>query len=81
MILTEYDEEKHIKNVKQESWEEGKIEGKIEGIAKGENRLIELMNILISAEKYDDIRKAMTDPEYRRELYVRYGIKCEIFIK
>ena len=71
MILTEYDEKKHIKNEKQESWEEGKIEG----IAKGENRLVELMNILISAEKYDDIRKAMTDPEYRRELYVQYGIK------
>ena len=77
MILTEYDEKKHIKNEKQESWEEGKLEG----IAKGENRLVELMNILISAEKYDDIRKAMTDPEYRRELYVQYGIKCEIFIK
>ncbi len=27
MILTEYDEKKHIKNEKQESWEEGKIEG------------------------------------------------------
>ncbi len=67
MILTEYDEKKHIKNEKQESWEEGKLEG--------ESLFAKLVNKLISAGKNDDILKATTDPEYRQKLYVQYGIK------
>ena len=29
MILTEYDEQKHIKNEKEISWEEGRMEGEV----------------------------------------------------
>ncbi len=71
MILSEYDEKKHIKNEKQISWEEGRIEGKIEG----ENLLARLINKLLSVGKGNDIPKVTTDQKYRQELYDQYGIK------
>ncbi len=79
MILSEYDEKKHIKNEKQISWEEGriegKIEGKIEGRIEGENLLARLINKLLSVGKGNDIPKVTTDQKYRQELYDQYGIK------
>ena len=35
MLLTEYDEKKHMKMVRADAYEDGKIDGKAEGIAVG----------------------------------------------
>ena len=35
MLLTEYDEKKHMKMVRRDAYEDGKIDGKAEGIAVG----------------------------------------------
>ena len=75
MVLSEYDEKKHIKNEKQISWEEGRIEGEIKGRIEGENLLARLINKLLSVGKGDEALKATTDQKYRHELYAQYGIK------
>ena len=67
MVLTEYDEKKHIKKEKQLSWEEGRLEG--------ESLLAKLINKLLALGKNEDIPKVTTDVKYRNELYAQYGIK------
>ena len=60
MLFTEYDEEKHLRNVHKEGYDEGYDDG-INNINALYNRLIELGRI-------DDVKKALNDPIYRMTL-------------
>lgn len=57
MSIYEYDEEKHLAQVREEGREEG------------EERLGKLMMVLLASGRNIDAQKAATDADYRRELY------------
>ena len=62
MLLTEYDEQAHIKNEKEISFEEG------------EETLAALIQHLLAAGRMDDVKRVTTDAQYRRELYKEFGL-------
>ena len=69
MSIFEYDEEKHMRSERKE-WREI---GREEGLAEGENRVVQLMQKLMDAGKTEEIKRALSDPAYREQLYQEYG--------
>ncbi|MDE6212103.1 MAG: hypothetical protein K2M70_01310 [Lachnospiraceae bacterium] len=69
MSIFEYDEEKHMRSERKE-WREI---GREEGLAEGENRVVQLMQKLMDASKTEEIKRALSDPAYREQLYQEYG--------
>lgn len=61
VCIFEYNEELHLKTIKEEGVEEG--------IEIGENRFAELLKYLNSAGRQEDLNRAISDPDYRQELY------------
>lgn len=57
MSIYEYDEEKHLAQVREEGREEG------------EERLGKLMMVLLASGRNIDAQKVAADADYRRELY------------
>ena len=49
-------------------------EGIQQGISKGENRLNELMDRLVSMNRIDDIKRCTKDTEYRNKLYREFKL-------
>ena len=74
MILTEYDEQAHIKSEKEISYEEGKAEGREEGRAEGEDTLAKLIQLLQTDGRVEDINRVLFDKEYRKQLKQEYNI-------
>ena len=62
MLLTEFDEERYERTLRQDAFEEG------------EERLNKLNKILLSEGRTEDILKAMDDKEYRRQLMKEFGL-------
>lgn len=60
MSIFEYDEEKHMRSEREEGREEGREEA------------FELMQKLIEAERSEDMKHALSDREYREQLYREY---------
>ncbi|MDE6739548.1 MAG: hypothetical protein K2K07_10680 [Lachnospiraceae bacterium] len=60
MSIFEYDEERHMRSVHEE------------GRAEGENRVVQLMQRLIDAGRMEEMKRALSDREYREELYREY---------
>ena len=60
MSIFEYDEEKHMRSVH----EEGRVEG--------ENRVVQLMQKLIDAGRMEEMKRAISDREYREKLHREY---------
>ena len=87
MLLTEYDEERHIENErriaadeaytwgKEAGLAEGKKAGLAEGKEAGEELFGELTNLLLKASRIEDLQRATEDREYRQKLYQEYGLK------
>jgi hypothetical protein len=44
------------------------------GISQGENKLAQLINLLIADNRQEDIAKVTTDEAVRKEMYKKYGI-------
>lgn len=57
--IYEYDEEKHMKAVREE----------------GEEKMSKLVQKLIGDRKEEDLQRALSDREYRKKLYCEYGIE------
>ena len=82
MVLTEYDEERHIANEKKISLEEGlrigREEGlrvgRDEGLKAGEQRMNELYRCMLADKRYADLERAASDTDYREQLFKEYGI-------
>ncbi len=70
MLVAEYSYEEDIR-VKQE---EARIEGIEQGIERGEDRISELIRILIAEGQYDKLAKVSENREYRSKLLKQYGI-------
>ena len=87
MLLTEYDEERHIENErriaadeaytwgKEAGLAEGKEAGLAEGKEAGEELFGELTNLLLKVSRIEDLQRATEDREYRQKLYQEYGLK------
>ncbi len=72
MLLTEYDEELHIKNEKSISFEEGKEQGIEQGIEQGVQLINELYAWLSKCGRNEDITKAIANPAFLKELLNEY---------
>lgn len=74
MSIFEYNEEKHMKSEREEWREIGREEGHTEGRIEGENRAIRLMQYLTDSDKTEELKRALTDQEYREQLYQKYDL-------
>lgn len=76
MSIFEYDEEKHIKNEREEWREVGREEGREEGFTIGReegcNSLAFMLKSLLDAGKTEEIQRSLSDSAYREELYQKY---------
>ncbi len=63
--IFEYDEEKHIQSERKEWREIGREEG--------ENKVLQLMQKLMEAGKTGEMKRALSDPAFREQLYREYG--------
>ena len=70
VILTEYDEQKHIASEKEASWEEGREEG----LKSERGRYSQLVLRLAEDNRTDLIVKAAADQELLKKLYQEYGL-------
>ena len=81
MILTEYDEQKHIENEKKWSFEEGERIGRKAGERlgreTGKNLVNELNQRLIEDGRMEDLKRACQETEYQKELLKEYGFNEE----
>ena len=73
--IYEYDEERHMKTVRQEGREEGRQEGRQEGRKEGEDKTVQLFQKLMDDKRDEDLKRALSDQEYRKKLYREYGIE------
>ena len=68
MILSEYNEELHLKTLYEDGLKQGKMEGRIEGKLEGkteaQNNISALLRQLFQANRMDDVKKAAEDPAY-----------------
>lgn len=62
MLFTEYDEQEHMACVKEEGWEEG------------QNRVNQLIRLLIRESRSGEIEKAVTDPVYQDQLFQEFSL-------
>ncbi len=57
---------------------EGKVEGRAEGLSEGrvegENRFAKLVQMLIDEGRSEELRRAVSDQNYRKNLYAEVGI-------
>jgi flagellar biosynthesis/type III secretory pathway protein FliH len=82
MILSEYNEELHLKNEREIAREEGIRLGKEAGrkagleagILRGENRLNTMYQHLIHDNRFDDLKRIPTDRVFQEKLMVEYNI-------
>ncbi len=78
MVLTEYDEQAHIKNEREIAHEEGRRvgheEGRRVGHEEGEERVLRLMKLLVETERASEISRVTVDEEYRKQLYEEFQI-------
>ena len=57
-----------------ENREIGREEGRAEGLVEGTQRMAILINQLIEANRYDEVKRTTTDTEYREKLFKEFGI-------
>ena len=69
VCIFEYNEELHLKSVKEEGIQEGIEIGKSQGIEIGERQLAELLKCLNAAGRQEDIIRVISDLGYRKKLY------------
>ena len=70
MSIFEYNEEKHMKSEREEWHAKGHAEGRIEG----KDRAIRLMQYLTDSDKTEELKRALSDQEYREQLYRKYNL-------
>lgn len=78
LLIAEYDYNTDIEVQREEAFGQGeakgRADGKAEGKAEGMNLLNSLMKLLIRDNRYDDLKRAVEDPDYQKELIKEYGI-------
>lgn len=77
MVLRSYMDEKYIRAMKKEGFEEGIEEGIEEGRKRGVELINELNLRLIRDERLEDLKRASRDTEFQRILLREYGLVDE----
>lgn len=84
MILSEYDEELHLKDTYNCGFADGKAAGLAEGLAEGlakgriESQNFALLTAqLINDSRINDLKRAADDESFRRTLFREYKIETE----
>ena len=68
--IFEYDEEKHMRQIKEESREEGRKEGEAYTL----ERVNHLIRLLASQSRTEDIVRAASDREWQEKLFKEFGL-------
>ena len=66
MLLTEFDEERYERTLRQDAFEEG--------IEVEKKRLNKLNEILLSEGRIEDLRKSTVNQEYQNQLMKEFGL-------
>ena len=66
MLFTEYDEQEHMAFLKEEGLEEG--------MKEGENRVNQLIRLLIENGRSSEIEKAVTSHDFQESLFQEFGL-------
>lgn len=74
LLLTEYNEQKFLEQEREVWKEDGRSEGFSEGLAQGEERIGRLIQHLIRENRNGEIERAVTDPEYQKQLLDALGL-------
>ena len=77
MSIYEYDQEKHLRQEREESWEAGREAGIREGRETGQDALNHLYRMLEKQNRTEDILRAINDPEYLKQLMEEFENSCE----
>lgn len=70
MILSEYNEELHLKTL----YEDGLKQGKLEGKTEAQNNISALLRQLLLANRMDDVKKVAEDPAYLEQLLKEFHL-------
>lgn len=62
MLFTDYDEQEHMACVKEEVYEQG------------QDRILRLIQLLISNSRSDEIEKAVNNQDYRNQLFNEFDL-------
>ena len=74
MLLTEFDEERYERTLRQDALEEGIEKGIEKGIEVEKKRLNKLNEILLSEGRIEDLRKSTVNQEYQNQLMKEFGL-------
>lgn len=74
MSIFEYDQEAHMKVIREESWESGRMIGREEGREEGRDGINKLISCLIADNRLKDLQRSAGDEEYQNQLMKEYGI-------
>lgn len=74
MSIYEYDEEKHMRQEREASKQEGIKEGIVKGKIQGEDKALKLSEFLLAAGRVADLKKAANDKAFCRKLYKEFNI-------
>lgn len=78
MSIYEYDEERHMRQTREEGYDAGKsagkLEGRLEGRLEGEARFARLTQALLADDRTEELSRAITDINYRESLYKEYKL-------
>lgn len=74
MLLTEYDEKKHMKHIYTEGYENGRQEGYENGRQEGYDRVNRLYEILLCENREEDIKEALKNKDYLEKLFKEHNL-------
>ncbi|MDO4328788.1 MAG: hypothetical protein Q4C66_05580 [Lachnospiraceae bacterium] len=74
MILSEYDEELHLKDTYNCGYHDGKAEGKLEGEKRGKDCINALNQILLQQNRISDLKKASADEAFQKKLLKEFHL-------
>jgi len=77
MSIFEYDQEKHIRQEKEESWEDGYADGRKEGIKEGIKENQQRMLLLLQKMSLNDemhLADKLQDEAFLTQMYEKYGV-------
>lgn len=75
--IFEYDEERHIRQTREEGEEVGKEIGKEIGVAIGIEKINQLNRALLQDKRFEDLERSAEDREYQKQLLKEYGLEDE----
>lgn len=74
MCIFEFDEEKYMEMERNSAYQSGFESGQKKGFENGENKLLQLVQLLKSAGRDADLERALSSQSYREQLYMENNL-------